>query len=70
MMIGKFSDFMDTLSEETVMSIVNDANEKAEAVAANMGSADKGFAGTQIGVISYTIALELLGTYHAWLETL
>lgn len=61
MYIGPFNDFMATITPEHINSICDDANEK---VAAIMPSG----LGTQIGIVSYTIAIELLGLYHKWLE--
>lgn len=63
-----FNDFMSSFSPEDVMAIVDDANQKAQDIRNTMSPSDPSFVGSQIGVISYTIAIELLGLYHKWLE--
>lgn len=68
MSIGSFDDFMRTIKPDYIEQIAEDANEKATAILSNMGPSNPGLLGTQVGVISYTIAIELLGLYHKWLE--
>lgn len=59
--VGNFSDFLDTLTPEVIVSVCNDAKQKAVEMA-NLGSGD------QILGMSWTISLEMLGLYHKWLE--
>lgn len=63
-----FDDFMSSFSLEEVYAIVDDANQKASEIRCEMDPNNPAFVGTQVGVISYTIAIELLGLYHKWLE--
>lgn len=63
-----FDEFMASFGPEEVMSIIDDANQKAQDIRNKMEPSDPAFFGTQIGAISYTIAIELLGLYHKWLE--
>lgn len=63
-----FDDFMASFGPDEIMAIVDDANQKAQDIRNEMDASDPAFVGTQIGMISYTIAIELLGLYHKWLE--
>ena len=63
-----FDDFMSSFGIEDVYAIIDDANQKAFEVRTEMNPNDPAFVGTQFGIISYTIAIELLGLYHKWLE--
>ena len=63
-----FDEFMSSFGMDEVMAIIDDANQKAREVSGQMAPDDPAFIGTQIGAISYTIAIELLGLYHKWLE--
>lgn len=65
--MASFDDFMSTLTEDVVAAIVDDANLKAQEIRKNCGSGLSTI-GTQIGIVSYTISLELLACYHKWLE--
>lgn len=69
MHMRSFDDFMSSFGEEDIKSIASDATKKAIEVSKSMDPNDPGFVGTQIGVISYTIAIELLGLYHKWCGT-
>jgi len=62
-----FNDFLKSITQEDLNAIFEDANKKA-AEARDAMSSGKEYFGNQIGVVSYTIALELLGLYHKWLE--
>lgn len=62
-----FQDFMASLDSSTVLGIVNDANLKAKQVYEDAAPGEDALS-MQIGVVSYTIALELLACYHKWLE--
>lgn len=66
--IGNFNDFLDSITQETVEQIANDANIKAQQTRGDMSPNDPRFIGTQVGALSFTISLELLGLYHKWLE--
>lgn len=66
--IGNFNDFMDTLTPETLEKIAADANLKLSQVRQEMNPSSQAFLGTQMGAVSLTISLELLGLYHKWLE--
>ncbi len=66
MMIGKFDDFLKTVTPEVIEQISNDANLKAAQV--REGSSGLTLLGNQIGMVSLTFSLELLGLYHKWLE--
>lgn len=63
-----FEDFLDSFGGEEIQAIVNDSNLKADEIRSRMSPKDPAYQGTQIGVISYTIAIELLGLYHKWLS--
>lgn len=60
-----FNEFLATLTPGVFMEIFNDAKEKAEDTKytkrSNMSS-------DQIGAACFTIALELIGQYHKWLN--
>ena len=62
-----FQDFIASLDEETVLGIVDDANLKASQIREDTPPGAS-YLGNQIGVVSFTIALELLGCYHKWLH--
>lgn len=62
-----FNDFISTLDEETINGIIDDANQKAENVRQNTKNGGN-MLGNQIGAISLTIALELIGCYHKWIH--
>lgn len=59
---------MASFSLEDVYAIVDDANLKAMEARNGMDQDNPAFFGTQVGVIAYTIAIELLGLYHKWIE--
>ena len=63
-----FRDFVSSISEADVASIIDDASAKAAEARKRMSPESPDFFGNQLGVISYTIALELLGLYHKWLQ--
>lgn len=63
-----FNEFLASISPEDTAEIMNDANQKALQMRETMDPHDPARFGNQIGAISYTIALELLGLYHKWLE--
>ncbi len=48
--------------------ILEDANKKASDIREKTNFNSAAWLGNQVGIISYTIALELLGLYHKWLE--
>lgn len=62
-----FNDFVASISEEDFFAIMKDASDKANKMKIRLGD-DPASLGTQVGAISYTIALELLGLYHKWTE--
>ena len=62
-----FMDFLSTLSEDVLMDMSKDADLKAAQIRERLGSGADSI-GTQVGVISYTYAIEILGCYHKWLE--
>ena len=60
-----FNDFVSSLTPEILAQIVDDANLKAAQVRAEKsGNA----IANQIGAVSLTMSLELLGLYHNWLS--
>lgn len=61
-----FRDFVASITQEDVSAIMLDAADKANNLKSLLGN-DPASLGTQIGAISYTVALELLGLYHHWL---
>ena len=63
-----FNDFLESISIEDAAAIMDDANYKAAEIRKNSPPNDPTRFGDQIGAISYTITLELLGLYHKWLE--
>lgn len=65
--MASFDDFMATLTPDVLTGIFDDANLKAQQIRENSGSG-LGSLGNQIGIVSYTISLELLACYHKWLE--
>lgn len=65
--MASFDDFMATLTPDILAGIFDDANLKAEEMRKNSGSGLDSL-GNQIGIVSYTISLELLACYHKWLE--
>ena len=67
-MLPDFQEFLATLTPETLMAICDDAQLKASQIREQTSPTDKSYLGNQIAVISYTMALELLATYHHWLE--
>lgn len=54
-----FDDFIVSLSEDDIIRICNEANEK---------SASMDTLGNKIGVINFGICLGLLQKYHEWLS--
>lgn len=65
-MIGKFDDFLKTVTPEVLEQILNDANLKA--AQAREDSSRLTLWGNQVGVVSFTFSLELLRLYHKWIE--
>ncbi|MDE7054418.1 MAG: hypothetical protein K2O84_06330 [Oscillospiraceae bacterium] len=63
-----FNEFLASITSDDVASIMSDANQKAAEIRAKTTSTEKTGLGDQIGIVSYTIALEILGLYHKWLE--
>lgn len=63
-----FDEFMASFGPEEVAAIMSDANEKAAEIRKITPDSDKTNLGNQIGVVSFTIALEIVGLYHKWLE--
>lgn len=61
-----FNEFLASITQEDVSAIMRDAADKASHMKSLLGN-DPTSLGTQIGAISYTVALELLGLYHHWL---
>ena len=62
-----FNEFVRSLDRETIVEIVADANQKAENSRESIGNSRNSL-GNQIGAISLTIALELLGCCHKWVS--
>ena len=65
-MIAKFDDFLKTLTPEVIEKIADSANLKTQQI--RESSSDVTCFGNQVGMISFTFSLELLGLYHKWLE--
>lgn len=63
-----FNDFLNFISPELMSGIFDDANKKAADIREKITLNDAAWLGNQIGIVSYTIALEILGLYHKWLE--
>lgn len=63
-----FNDFLKFISPDVMTAIFEDANKKASDIREKTDFTNVAWLGNQIGIISYTIALELLGLYHKWLE--
>ena len=63
-----FNEFLASITADDVADIMGDANQKAAEIRAKTMPGEKTALGDQIGIVSYTIALELLGLYHKWLE--
>lgn len=59
-----FHDFLASLDRESIEAIFTDAKDKAESVVVPGTPA----LGNQVTAISFTIALELLASYHAWIS--
>lgn len=62
-----FNDFLASITQDDVSAIMRDAADKSNRMKSQLGN-DPASLGTQIGAISYTVALELLGLYHHWAE--
>lgn len=62
----EFSDFLASVSEETIVAIMNDTSLKASEVKEKMGKNNQDYLGHQIQEAAFTIALELLGLCHQW----
>lgn len=60
-----FNDFVSSLTPEILAQIADDANLKA---AQTQAEKSENALANQVGAISLTIALELLGLYHNWLS--
>lgn len=65
--MSSFEDFMATLTPDILTGIIDDANLKAQQMRDRSGSGLTSL-GNQIGIVSYTISLELLACYHKWIE--
>ena len=63
-----FNEFLASITTDDVIDIMADANQKAAEIRAVTMPGEKTGLGDQIGIVSYTIALELLGLYHKWLD--
>lgn len=63
-----FNDFLASITPDDVADIMDDASQKAAEIREKTSLGDNTRFGNQIGIVSYTIALELLGLYHKWLE--
>lgn len=61
-----FNDFLATVTPEVVAQICEDANLKAAQIRSASEPAE--MLSNQIGAISLTFSLELLGLYHKWIE--
>ena len=60
-----FNDFLLFLDQKKIENILSDAQLKAKEV--QFLDSQNGI-GNQIAVLSFTISLEVVGLYHAWLE--
>lgn len=63
--LPNFNDFLLFLDQNKIENILSDAQLKAKEV--QFLDSPNGI-GNQIAVLSFTISLEVVGLYHAWLE--
>lgn len=66
MQLKSFEDFLNTLTEDDIASIIDECQKPLEAV--QNGSSDKTRFGNQIAAISYFTSIGLLRRYHEWLS--
>lgn len=61
-MMKDFNEFLKLLDKDTILAIVDDANQKVANMPHDATDATKN------GVTAFTIAIELLGIYHKWMS--
>ena len=59
-----FNDFLSSISEDDATAIMEDASSKAAEARNVTAPGGPDYFGNQVGALSYTIAIELLGMYH------
>jgi len=65
--LKNFNDFISSISKEDATAIMEDASLKVAEIRSVTTPGSPDYFGNQIGALSYTIAIELLGLYHKWL---